>query len=217
MNWLFGKNDKLDGLTKTVTQLAVQLAQIKETMANVSEKNTETILQQTECTAQLAKLTRIQYKSGQETQDKLNQLCQEMSSLRQQHTEHMVITDQLPIVTQQRDHLLNSLLCQLDDIDTACSGFKDNPDSAWQPLLELWSARVITTLAEIGIHELHITGTTFQPQTAEAVGTVARPTDTPAAVPYEIAEVIKRGFTAPDGTLLRQAQVITYKEEEYPI
>jgi len=33
-------------------------------------------------------------------------------------------------------------------------------------------------------------------------------------LPYEVAEVVKRGFIDNDGRLLRKAQVITYEEDD---
>ena len=49
-------------------------------------------------------------------------------------------------------------------------------------------------------------------QVAEGVGVIPREPGTDAVVPYEVAEVVKRGFVNSEGQVLRKAEVITYRE-----
>jgi len=150
----------------------------------------------------LAKLTRLQYKSGQETQVKLEQLNQGLANVQQWQTEY----------DAKREYLLDILLCQLDEIDRAGAGLDDRENNPWQPLLQQWSQRMIAAVAELSLYEIDILGKTFEPQVAECVGAVIRVQETDTPVSYEVAEVVRRGFVNSEGRLLRKAQVITYEE-----
>ncbi|WP_425058477.1 hypothetical protein SCACP_31300 [Sporomusa carbonis] len=212
MSWLFWKKDRHREFEHAVGLLASQQQEIKDAINEISKRTAENLQQQDEFSGQLAKLTRLQYKSGQEVQAKLEQLAQGLKAVRQWQAEYDAKTDSFITVSRQREYLLDVLLCQLDEIDMACAGLNDKENNAWQPLLHQWAQRIVAALAELGIYEVDIIGKTFDPQVAIGVGVMPRAPGTAANIPYEVAEVVKRGFVDSEGRLLRKAQVITYQE-----
>lgn len=212
MSWLFWKQDRQRELNDTVNQLVSQLVEMKTDIAQINERTAEGLQQWDEFSGQLAKLTRLQYKSGQETQVKLEQLSQGLAEVHEWQAEYGIKAESLNTLARQREYLLNVLLCQLDEIDMASAGIKDKENNTWQPLLNQWSERIIAALAEMAIYEVDVIGKTFDPQVAEGVGGIPRAPETDAAVPYEVAEVVKRGFVSSEGKVLRKAEVITFRE-----
>lgn len=91
-----------------------------------------------------------------------------------------------------------------------------------RPLLEQWAGQIVIALARAGIHETEHLGRSFDPEWAESIGTAAPvPREAIAVsgdgqdrsyVPYEVVEVVRRGFVGNDGRLLRKARVITVRE-----
>jgi len=213
MNWLFWRKDPLDTiLDDRLNQLEETVQQIKEMTAQVNHTLVENSQWQEDCSGQLMKLTRLQYKSNQETQRKLEQVieglltvkqCQETYGDSEKHSEKL---------TRQHQSVLNVLLGQLDDFDRICAGFTGVEKDAWQPFFTEWVQKIINALAEIGIYEIDVIGKVFDPRIAEGVGIMLRSPEAIAPVAYEVAEVVKRGFINSEGQLLRKAQVITYKE-----
>lgn len=202
--WQRERRSELDG---AVSRIVDQLKELRDDVAGIAAGILE---QREEVAGQLAKLARLQYKTGQDMQTKLEQLTQGLAEVRQWQAEYGAKSEELNSLLRQREYLLNMLLCQLDEMDGACAGLKGEEDHAWQLLLQQWRQRIITALAELGICEVEVLGKTFEPQVAECVGVVPK---TPAtAVPYEVAEVVKRGFANSEGIILRKAQVITYGE-----
>lgn len=104
------------------------------------------------------------------------------------------------------------LLSQLDDVDVACDGMEEGTSDEWLPLLQQWSKKIIMTLSELDIKEIDVVGKTFEPRSADSIGTIPRSGLNSMDIPYEVASVVKRGFIDKDGVLIRKAQVITYKE-----
>jgi len=204
MNWLFWKKDRHD-----------DLAAMKEEIAKIREAAVEGLPRWDELNGQLTKIMRLQYKAGQETQVKLEQLSNGMTKVQEWQSEYGVKTERLHALTQQREYLLEVLLLQLDEIDMACAGINDKEDNTWQPLFTQWAQRIITALSEMGIYEVDLVGKTFDPQIAEGVDSMPRMPGMKNSVPYEVAEVVKRGFVTIDGQVLRKAEVITFQEERY--
>ncbi|MHB1418558.1 MAG: nucleotide exchange factor GrpE [Bacillota bacterium] len=168
----------------------------------------------------LNKLARVQYKTSQDIQGKLDRLTADIEAVQQWQTAHEIDKDRLIRLERQVDYLAETLIAWLDDIDLVLSRLQGEGQT-WVALLEQWATQLVRALAENGIHELELLGRSFQPQWAEAIGTVTRsalPTAedgrTREYVPYEVLKVIKRGFGTEDGRLIRKAQVITLKEEE---
>ncbi|MEW6663167.1 MAG: nucleotide exchange factor GrpE [Bacillota bacterium] len=173
-----------------------------------------------EIEAVLNKLARVQYKTGQDIQGKLDRLTATTEAMRQWQAAHEIDKDRLESLERQVAYLVETLIAWLDDIDLVLSRLQGERQT-WGALLEQWATQLVRALAATGIRELDLLGRSFQPQWAEAIGAVNR-SGLPAAedgrtreyVPYEVLQVIKRGFATEDGRLLRKAQVITLKEEE---
>ncbi|SDE81824.1 nucleotide exchange factor GrpE [Sporomusa acidovorans] len=212
MNWFFWKRNNCKEADTRIEQLDENLQQIKDMILAVGNTVNDCLLQQEESGKQLTRLTRLQYKSGQETQSKLEQVAQGLLAAQQWQDKCGELEAQASVWNRQRQYALDVLITQLDDLDSACAGFKGAESNDWQPLFAGWAHRIVTALAEMGIYEIEVIGKVFDPQIAEGLGTVLRPPAVEAAIPYEVAEVVKRGFINSEGQLLRKAQVITYLE-----
>jgi molecular chaperone GrpE (heat shock protein) len=204
MNWNFWtqlRKPAVDDLLKQLNeQLSEQLNQIGD---------------------QVNKLARIQYKTGQELQSKMERLNTGLEALEQRQTLYDRDLKNLNILKNQVEYLTEVLINRLDDIDLLYVRLKGEGQETWQKLLEQWAFQLLEALEQIGICELNLTGSSFDPRLAESIGTVNSNTvftdslehgNGRAAVPYQIVEVVKRGFIYNDGRLLRKAQVITLQE-----
>ena len=201
-------------------QLAEQSAQVNKGIAVLREEQSGTREQVIEIAPALNKLTRVQYKTGQDIQAKLDRLAATLEAGLAWQAAHEIDKDRLQLLERQVDYLAETLIACLDDIDLVSRRLQGE-EKAWGALLEQWATQLVRALAAAGIHELHLLRHSFQPQLAEAIGTISRFALPPAEdggtrdyVPYEVIKVIKRGFATEDGRLLRKAQVITLKEEE---
>lgn len=213
MNWFFWKKDKQDQSMIIMEQLSNQLLETKDQIRQLSDTTIVNSHQLEGLGDQLTKQTRIQYKSGQEIQSKLENITQNLVQAQQWQTECTTMEKELNGLHNHQELLLQVLLNQLDELDTAYTGFNGDVHTEWQPLFKQWIVRIISALAEIGIYEIDMIGQSFNPQMAEGLGVIPRPSDTEATIPYEIVQILKRGFIDHEGRLLRKAQVITYQEE----
>ncbi|SFQ99064.1 nucleotide exchange factor GrpE [Desulfoscipio geothermicus] len=182
--------------------------------------------QLTETAAQVQKLARLHYKTGQETQSKLDRLMTGIKKVQQWQEQYLQETVQLQLKEKQITALAEAVMKQLDDIDYIRRVLKDElQDDArdnWRQMLEQWAVRLVQALAEAGILEIDLYGKSFDPRWAEAIATVTRAealkmctdTDADALLPYQVVEVTRRGFVTPEGRILRKAQVITVQEED---
>lgn len=200
MNWNFWTRPKKHAVDDLIKQLNEQLNQIGD---------------------QVNKFARIQYKMGQELQSKMERLNTGLEALEQRQTTYDRDLKNLNSLKYQIEYLTEVLINRLDDIDLLYARLKGESQETWQKLLEQWAFQLLEALGQIGICELNLTGSSFDPRLAESIGTVNRntvfteslePGDGRAAVPYQIVEVVKRGFIYNDGRLLRKAQVITLQE-----
>ena len=200
MNWNFWTRPKKPAVDDLIKQLNEQLNQIGE---------------------QVNKLARLQYKTGQELQSKMERLNTGLEAVEQRQITYDRDLKNLNILKNQVEYLTEVLINRLDDIDLLYAQLKGEGQETWQKLLEQWAFQLLEALGQIGICELNLTGSSFNSRLAESIGTVNRNTvftesletgDGTAAVPYQIVEVVKRGFIYNDGRLLRKAQVITLQE-----
>ncbi|MHB1127349.1 MAG: nucleotide exchange factor GrpE [Bacillota bacterium] len=201
--------------------MAEHSTQVNKGIAVLREEISGSHEQLAEIEALLNKLARVQYKTSQDSQGKLDRLITNTEAVQQWQAAHEIDQGRLVSLEQQVDYLVQTLIAWLDDIDLVLSRLQGEAQS-WATLLKQWAVQLVRALAETGIRELDLLGHSFQPQWAESIGTDAR-SSLPAAedgrtreyVSYEVLQVIKRGFATEDGRLLRKAQVITLKEEEY--
>lgn len=194
MNW-FGRkkkeeNEQLKQLQKNVTSISAQLEDISESVA---------------------KLTRVQFKSMKNMEEKISDV---ETSLASQEEQKAVIAQNSQFKAEQ-GIISRQLMEQLDEIDHVLSGISEH-EQQWRDLLLNWSRDTKRNLETLGVYEIHVSGTTFNPRTAESVKTVEK-TDfgTVQKLPYEVVEVYKRGFATKDGQLIRKAIVATVKEDSF--
>ncbi len=218
LNWVFWRKRKKD--RAIVEQLAEQSAQISQGLAFLTEELGGNRQQISEIEAAVNKLSRLQYKTSQDIQGKLERLTADIGSVQQWQAAHETDRDRLAKLERQVGYAAENLISWLDDIDLVLNGLQGD-SKTWGALLNQWAARLVYTLAEIGIREVDLLGHSFQPQWAESIGTVNR-SCLPAAEgggatvyePYAVVQIVKRGLMTEDGRLLRKAQVITLKEDE---
>ncbi|MFZ5651840.1 MAG: nucleotide exchange factor GrpE [Bacillota bacterium] len=202
----------LDHMGKQLTCIGEQVARIAGQLAGVGEQSAE-------IGSQVNKLARIQYKTGQEIMGKLDRLAAGMDLVQRWQSDHDAGASRLNVMEHQIEYLTGVIIGQLDDIDFVCAGLQGEGRENWRKLLRPWGDRLLAALAEVGVYEVDVIGRTFDPQLAESIGAVARDSSAGGGetsgprVPYEVVEVVKRGFVLSDGRLLRKAQVITVRED----
>ncbi len=188
---LFRRKDKLEE----------KFIELQETM----EENTE----------QVKKLTRMQYKTGQQFTKEQTRLEQKINDLRATankretgHCHHVQAV--VPEIVQW-----------LDDIDRVRAGLGKGEQDNWDRLLLYWANRLKKMLDYFGFYELEVRGKPFDPAVAKSVKTIGRAelellknNFDRDPVNYEVLEVIKRGYVDGNGRLFRKAEVITLAEED---
>ncbi|WP_168735682.1 nucleotide exchange factor GrpE [Cohnella fermenti] len=173
---------------------------------------------------QLGKLARLQYRNGQETSALLEQLGGQIrKDAEWRDTEADLRREQ-----EARERVLQTMtdtaISWLDDLDAVIGRLHGEEQADWSRLLRMWCGQITDMLALAGIHELQVLGSSFDPGWCEAIGTRPRELSGPASagnnekpsearIPYQVVEVVRRGFAMRDGALLRKAQVITLEEK----
>lgn len=214
VKWLFWQQDSPIKSELAVQQLTDQVSQLTDRIGELRDSMADNEMKLTELDGQLTKLTRLQFKSGQETQSKLEQLRQELAGERRWQAEYERLADHNDGLLGQRRHILEIIIQQLDEFDAVLAGLQAEAAGAWRPLLAQWIERSLTALATSGIQEITAAGKSFDPQTADGVGAIPRPSGSDSAVPYEVAAVVRRGFMNQAGEVIRKTQVIVYMETE---
>ncbi|MDR3602117.1 MAG: nucleotide exchange factor GrpE [Desulfosporosinus sp.] len=205
---------------KTLSHLQELLTPINQHLTLLNQQATNNLEQNAELSEQLRKLSRLQYKSGQEVQGKFEGLNARLDIMQQGQDKFKDTKSQLEILERQVGQTCEILLKWLDDLDLLATSLQEQGQEEWLKLLGTWTCQVLQALQIHGIGEMQLVGTSFNPTLAEAIGTMVRKTNpieeiVRAFLPYEIAEVVRRGFIYNNGTLLRKAQVITYQEDEH--
>lgn len=180
----------------------LELEQLQEQMTDMDAKMTNV-------TELITKLTRVQFKTSKTTEEKLTNLETELS-----------IQDQRDALLQEnqqykrwQDSSIENTLQLLDEIDHVLSGINDN-DQVWYNLLEKWSRDLLGGLEKVGVFQMNILGKSFNPEVSESVKAVEKDSlNVTPIVPYQVIEVLKRGFTNTNGELTRKAHVITVRED----
>ncbi len=200
----------------TVNELNTQIGKMNEQIEKMNEQMEKT-------NEQLQKLARLQYKTSQEILNKIGNLSLKTDKLQIQQEAYEQILVQNKERQDKLQELGKSLIGWLDDIDHVCAGLGGEGRETWYKLLNQWAEQLLDMLASAGIYELKLLGHTFNPSWAESIGTVVSSqlvstvvddANSQSLAPYEIVEVVKRGFVYSDGSLLRKAQVITFQEED---
>jgi len=98
-----------------------------------------------------------------------------------------------------------TLLDLVDTLDDLAVFARQLRDERWIAHAERMLAKALRVLGQLGLAEIPALGETFDPTEHEAAQSVERAAD---QRPYEVVEVIQRGFRY-NGQVLRRAQVIT--------
>jgi molecular chaperone GrpE (heat shock protein) len=183
----------------------------KSSPTALDEMKLQSVQQAQELTDQITKLTRLYYKSSQEINGKLDQHNYALKQLSDVQDLQVKLTKS----TNTLEQTLSTMLQWLDELDTILSKLAKEESHEWKLLLGQWSQRLLDNLALLGLEELEVLSTTFDPSISEAIGVQsASDADRLDRIPdpYEVLEVVRRGFVRSDGSLYRKAQVITWKE-----
>jgi len=225
MKWNFWKKAEKKQET-CFSQLSAQLTVMSENMEKTAAHMAENLGQLTELSAQVQKVARIQYKTGQDTSGKLELLKVGLDTVQKQQDIQRTAATKIHELEYMVTETANTLIKWLDDIDMITDRLAGKEQGNWQTLLQQWSDQIMLALQKIGVWEIDLLGHTFMPQYAEAIGTVTQNdlngqknmrnlhsiANNLPQEPYAVVKVIKRGYVFSGGQLLRKAQVITLQE-----
>ncbi|KXG76313.1 nucleotide exchange factor GrpE [Thermotalea metallivorans] len=220
MDWKFWFQRKKTAVEEKIEELQMQIAEIDKKNDGVRDC-LDKILEGTrrvdenlwEHGEAISKLSRLQYKTTQELQRKLDLLDETVRGMEERQRQQEEALHRQRIWEAQRKNVTDFCIRWVDDMDALCAKISENSQDSWYQLLRNWQEQLLLCLETMGIKEIPVLGTSFHPHLCEALDRVAADGDK-AYVPYEVVDVIRRGFVFYDGTILRKAQVITIKEEE---
>jgi molecular chaperone GrpE len=121
--------------------------------------------------------------------------------LREQADEHRRRTQRLEAEGRDARLAALSILDALDDLATVA---RQKNDPQWTSRVERLTARTLEALAEMGLTEVPSADVAFDERAHEIVDT----TDRGTRDPYQVVDVLRRGFRY-QGMVLRRAQVVT--------
>lgn len=207
--WKWRKREETAARLKELHQSVLQS---ERSLSDHMKAQTQAIEEQAQAfNEQIGKLTRLQYKSAQDIQSRLERLNERADAAAARQETLEALQARLDKRERATAAMAESMMAWLDDLDSVCAGLRGEEQQAWQTLLRGWTARLIASLAAAGIRELPVLGAAFDPGLCEAVATRPR---RESEVPYQIVEVVRRGFVDANGALLRKARVITVEEEK---
>lgn len=216
MDWRFWKNKKKSEIEKTLESLKEEISQITRSFNMVEkylqgfEHKIEVINQHLQNNENMAqKILRLEYKFSQEILNKLNQFDKTID-----YSERHIKTErEKDCLIRERNFIIEKTILWLDDIDLIYNKLNKQNQEYWIELLQNWQKQIIKSLETLKIYEIDVMGRTFNHELAEAVSTREKETDRDY-LPYEVVDMLQRGFMLENGTLLRKAKVITIEEKE---
>lgn len=219
MGWRFWRNEKGSGKKRTLGLLKEEVSQVIN-KANIIEGQLQgfehkieeinrRIVNSEDITR---KFLRLEYKSTQEILNKLNQIGETIDY----GERYIKIEKEKGHLIEERNFIIEKTIQWLDDIDLICSKLNKQGQEYWFQLLEDWQKQIIKSLEALKIYEIDVMGKTFNHGFAEAINTKKREINRDY-LPYEVVDVLQRGFMLGDGTLLRKAEVITIEEKEQEV
>lgn len=216
MGWKFWRNRKRSETEKTLELLKEEIFQINRKFSIIEEHlqeskhKIEVINRDLENNKNaIQKILRLEYKSFREILNKLNQIHETVDY----GERYIKIEKEKDCLVRERNFIIEKTIQWLDDIDLIYSGLNKQSREHWVQLLHNWQKQIIKTLGMLKIYEINIMGKTFNHELAEAVNTKEKEADRDY-LPYEVIDVLQRGFMLENGTLLRKAKVITIEEKE---
>ncbi|MDD3305799.1 MAG: nucleotide exchange factor GrpE [Acetobacterium sp.] len=208
MNWKFWKqqkpleDDRLDRISDGLKQL----------LTATNEQPFERLEMQIKENAELInRLSRLQYKMGQELINKVTPIYENLGDVIEFCQKGQVATE-LAIRENSNRMLVSTLIDSIDTIDGVMQNSRENIPDEWRAFLKTIQISELEGLARVGIRELELLGSSFNPIFAESVEVRAIDQlagQNKAMRPYEVIEVLRRGFIDGEGRVIRKAQVIT--------
>lgn len=122
-------------------------------------------------------------------------------TLREQADDYRRLAQRLESEGREARLAALSILDALDDLATMA---RQKNDPQWISRVERLTARTLDALAEMGLTEVPAADLAFDERTHEIIDT----SDRGLGEPYQVVEVLRRGFRY-QGSVLRRAQVIT--------
>lgn len=209
VRWFWKENRKSSPELEAIQQLKEQNSIFEEQYKILSE--------------QVTKLSRLQYKTSKDIQEKIDGLHETIGFIiKKQEDDNEDQERRIFQMEAKTNEILQSLIHWLDDLDMLCTRLTGEEQEAWSRILRQWSVDILAQLKGLGIHELQVLGTSFDPTLAEAMATIPKKEatmkyngiSTLELTPYQIVEVLQRGFKWENGSLLRKAQVITLEKDD---
>ncbi|MBN4069744.1 MAG: nucleotide exchange factor GrpE [Alkaliphilus sp.] len=205
MKWKFWTERKRTN--EAINELNTKIEKIDELMQETNE--------------QLKKLARMHYKSNKEILGKVGQANTKIDKLHswQDMCDLSILQNEKKEGELQR--LAKRLIEWLDDIDRISAGIDSNTQGSWSELLDKWAKQILNDLVSLDIHEIKLLRTKFDARIADSIATTSfkelvslscDEENIQQFVPYEITEVVRRGFYYGDGSILRKAKVVTLEE-----
>lgn len=217
MGWRFWENKKRSETEKTLELLKGEIFQINK-KSNAIEEHLQEFKHKTEVINQhlennkntIQKILRLEYKSSQEILNKLNQIDETMDYGKR----YIKAEREKDYLIEERNFIIEKTIQWLDDIDLIYSRLNKQSQEYWVQLLQNWQKQIIKSLEMLKINEIDVIGKTFNHEFAEAINTKKKEVNKDY-LPYEVIDVLQRGFMLENGTLLRKAKVITIEEKEW--
>lgn len=200
MDWKFWRNDnKSNEVGESLHKLEDKLDELNQQL-----ENNENIIK---------KSLRLDYKSSQEILKNLNQINDKIDDSVDYDKKYRELEIEKNNILGEKDFIIEKTIQWLDDIDLIYDKIYEQDHGQWIQLLESWQKQIIESLEILKIYEIPVIGKTFNYELAEAASTVKKEEDK-SYLPYEVVDVLQRGFIFGDGTLFRKAKVITIEEGE---
>lgn len=213
MNWKFWKQkeciqeNKLEEITEKLDQLLAAKNETSNTgVADTLKENAE----------QINRLSRLQYKNGQDLLKKMTPIYDTLGDL---SNVCIMGKESIKITTlENRQHaLVVALLQSIDAIDIILLNQQEEISAEWEGFLSNIQKSELEGLQKTGIQEIHLVGSAFNSIFAESVDSVAfSQLENPKQnyLPFEIIAVLKRGFVSDEGKVIRKAQVVTIRQKD---
>lgn len=218
MNWKFWRNkskskdqQSLEVLTKEMSILRGKVSIIEEYLENFNDKLQMMAEHLNSNEDLIQKSLRLQYKSNQDISRKVEQSNDKLHDALDYGKKYIETKQEIDNLSKERIYLLERYIQWLDDIDLICDKLNTEGQGDWILLLNGWQKQILNALEAIGIYEIYILGESFNHMVAESINTKKKEKNKEYK-PYEVIDVLQRGFIFKDGELLRKAKVITIEE-----
>ncbi len=164
------------------------------------------------------KLGRLQYRTGQEHGAKLaaidaalGELLQQRDSLEEAVRRLRLAEDLLQLAEDRTGRIVTVMMRWLDDLDELLRQLTTESPSSWAQTVAQWRDQILRELSALEVREMPVAGRSFDARFCEAAESVeVDPSE--GRAPYEVLQVLRRGFVRANGEIIRKALVVTARE-----